>query len=144
MDLPKVHSINRTWEEGQMLNRIESRPKCGEIWMADLGKGKDSIQGGYRPVFVLSNDINNTHSPNVNIVPLTSKKKRRLPMHVELIDYTKYGLSAPSTLLMEQVTTVSAVKLEKYIGEISDQKTLDNIRDAILVQFPILHRGILH
>ena len=91
---------------------MESHPKCGEIWMCNLVNKDGSVQTGYRPVFVLSNDKNNTYAPTLNIIPLTTKmNKRKLPIHVELWDYEKYGLKAPSTLMIEQITTVSEIEI---------------------------------
>lgn len=120
-------------------NKIVSKPKCGEIWMCDLTTKDGSIQNGYRPVFILSNNKNNTYSPTVNIIPITSKmNKRRLPVHVELWDFKSYGLKAPSTLLVEQIMTVPVENLDKCIGEIRDDKTLSNICKAMGVQFPVM------
>lgn len=118
---------------------VETRPHCGEIWMCNLVEKDGSIQSGYRPVFILSNDKNNTYSTTLNIIPLTSKmNKRKLPVHVELWSYQKYGLKTPSTLLVEQITTITIECLDKRIGKVSDKETLCNISNAIAVQFPVL------
>lgn len=117
----------------------ESRSiKSSEIWMARL-YGDGSIQNGYRPVFVISNNKNNQHSTVVNVIPLTTKmNKKNLPCHVELTDYKRYGLTAPSTILVEQTTTIQKENLKYYIGEISDQEILAKICDAMKSQFPVL------
>lgn len=115
------------------------RPKCGEIWKCNLGDTNGSVQGGFRPVFVFSNNKNNTHSSTVNVFPLTTKmNKRQLPVHVELWDYKKYGLSAPSTILVEQPMTIPINLLTRKIGEINDADMLYSICKAMGVQFPIL------
>lgn len=117
----------------------KSRPKCGEIWMCNLSGNEGSIQGGYRPVFILSNDKNNTYSPTINIIPITTKmNKRKLPVHVELWDYQKFGLKAPSTMMVEQTTTVTLSSLDKYIGKIFDKNILGDISRAIRIQFPVI------
>lgn len=114
-------------------------PKCGEIWMCELAYGEGSIQYGYRPVFVMSNNKNNVHSATLNVIPLTTKmNKRKLPIHVELWNYQKYGLRKPSTLMIEQITTVPADKMIKFIGCIDDKQTLREIWKAINIQFPIV------
>lgn len=122
--------------------KIEVRqinPKCGEIWMCNLTEKEGSIQAGYRPVFVLSNDKNNTFSPTLNVIPITSKmSKKYLPIHVSLWDYQLYGLRKPSTMLVEQITTVSVDKLETRVGVIKDMDTLTKIHKAMEIQFPIL------
>lgn len=120
------------------------RPKCGEIWMCNLSKSSGSVQGGYRPVFILSNNMNNAYSTTLNIIPMTTKmNKRNLPVHVELRDYRRFGLRAPSTLLVEQIMTVSLSDLSYRVGEISDRVTLNNICKAITVQFPIINNPVL-
>lgn len=113
-------------------------PKCGEIWMCNLASKDGSVQGGYRPVFILSNDKNNSHSSTLNIIPLTSKmNKRNLPIHVELWDYWEYGLKMPSTMMIEQITTVSALNLDVCIGLINNKRVLEDILKAMSIQFPI-------
>lgn len=114
------------------------RPQFGEIWMCDLSGRDGSVQSGYRPVLVISNDKNNTYSSVVNIIPITTKMSKRLPVHVEIWNYQKYGLKAPSTMLVEQITTVNADSLERKIGNVRDRNVLFQINKAMLVQFPVL------
>ncbi len=117
----------------------ESRTvKCGDIWMANL-EGNGSIQSGHRPVFVISNDKNNQYSTTLNVIPMTTKmNKRNLPCHVEIWDHKKYGLTAPSTLLIEQLTTMQKENLRYYMGEIKDVDMLMRICRAMQSQFPVL------
>lgn len=123
----------------RMLNQIKERPKSNEIWMCNLVTKNGSVQSGYRPVFVLSNNLNNTYSPTLNIIPITSRTtKKKLPVHVELSSYEDYGLKAPSTMLVEQITTVPVENLDRCVGTIDNHKTLENIRQAVCVQFPIM------
>lgn len=118
---------------------VETLPHCGEIWMCNLTTKDGSIQNGYRPVFILSNDKNNTYSTTLNVIPITSKmNKRKLPVHVELWDYQQYGLKSPSTMLVEQIMTISNEHLDRCIGKVSDVKTLMDISKAISIQFPVL------
>jgi mRNA interferase MazF len=127
-----------------MYNNNSIRPRFGEIWMCNL-YAEGSIQRGYRPVFVISNNQNNTYSPTINVIPLTSKmNKKQLPMHVEIWDYQKYGLRAPSTLLVEQISTIPIDNLTKRIGSITDTYTLNVIYRAMSIQFPILDIVNLH
>jgi mRNA interferase MazF len=119
-------------------NNIELRPHFGEIWMCNLINKDGSIQSGYRPVFILSNNKNNTYSTTLNIIPITSKmNKRKLPVHVELWSYQKYGLKTPSTMMIEQTTTITIECLDKKIGIVSDSQILFNIGKAMSIQFPV-------
>ena len=120
-------------------NNAMVRPKCGEIWMCNLPFKDGSIQAGYRPVFILSNNQNNTYATTLNVIPLTTKmNKRKLPIHVELWDYNRFGLKAPSTMLVEQVMTVRITDLDKPIGSVEDKQTLASILKAMSIQFPII------
>lgn len=113
--------------------------KCGEIWMASLPAQDGSIQGGHRPVFIISNDMNNKYSSVLNVIPFTTKmNKRNLPCHVEIFDYHRYGLTAPSTLLVEQLTTIRKEDLRYFMGEIRDVSMLTSICSAMRSQFPIM------
>lgn len=118
----------------------KNQPMCGEIWMCNLSENKGgSIQGGYRPVFILSNDRNNTYSTTLNIIPLTTKmNKRKLPVHVELWGYQRYGLKAPSTMLIEQITTINISDLDRCVGKVTDNKVLNDIYRAMCIQFPVM------
>ena len=119
-------------------------PKCSEIWMCDLSIGLNSdylgnVQGGCRPVFIISNDKNNKFSPNVTVMPLTSKmNKRNLPVHVELQDYRAYGLKRPSTIMAENMTTIPKDSLKYKMGQITDSQILEEICKAIEIQCPVI------
>ena len=118
--------------------RSNERPRCGEIWLCYLDS-EGSVQGGYRPVFILSNDKNNTYSTTLNVIPITSRmNKRKLPVHVELRNHQAYGLRTPSVMLIEQIQTVTIDRMDKCIGQIVDAGILADITNAIIIQFPIL------
>ena len=66
----------------------------GDILWADLGMFPiTSVQGGVRPVIVVSNNKANTYSSVITVVPLTSRiyKKRYLPTHVFISKYDMTG-----------------------------------------------------
>ena len=115
-----------------------SFPKCGELWMCDLPRVGGSVQYGIRPVFILSNDKNNCYAPTVNVLPITSKlNKRCLPVHVDILDYKKYGLDVPSTIMAEQLLTVPAYNLKYKMGD-ADVSLLCKIGRALSIQMPVI------
>ena len=123
------------------LDSVCQEPKFLEIWMADLGERSGSLQSGRRPVLIVSNDKNNRYSSVLNVIPMTTKmNKRNLPCHVEIYDYEKFGLNAPSTIMVEQLTVVGKKDLMFRIGKINDDRILMEICDAMAVQFPVLIR----
>lgn len=106
--------------------------KRGEIWLANLGHQEGSVQGGIRPVIIISNDKNNEYSPTVNVIPITSNlNKNPLPVHV--LVGVECGLLKPSIALVEQDTTIDKVKLIRKIGQCTPE-VMDKINRAILIQ----------
>ena len=123
------------------LDSVCQEPKFLEIWMADLGERSGSLQSGRRPVLIVSNDKNNRYSSVLNVIPMTTKmNKRNLPCHVEIYDYEKFGLNAPSTIMVEQLTVIDKKDLMFRVGKINDDRILMEICDAMAVQFPVLIR----
>lgn len=92
--------------------------KRGDIFYAELNPVIGSEQGGTRPVLIISNDIGNTHSPTVIIVPITSRvhTKAKLPTHTEVDSFE--GLDKNSLILAEQIRTIDKRRLENYIGRL--------------------------
>lgn len=120
-------------------NATHRTPLHGDIWFADLGGHPDSsVQGGVRPVIVLSNNIGNVHADTVNVVPMTRHLKRpELPCHTELNpDFItdKRQLLDTSMVLAEQLTTISKYALRSYAGHISDDVTLEKTGKAVMAQ----------
>lgn len=109
--------------------------KRGEIYMAQLPITEGShVQGGLRPVIIIRNDVGNMHSPTVQIVPLTSKVKNPLPVHMVI---EGCGLRCASTLLPEQMQTVDRSKLKKCIGMLTDA-LMRSVNNCVLMQLGIL------
>lgn len=101
----------------------------GDIYMADLGERTGSEQGGVRPVIVLQNDVGNFFSPNITIVPVTSKdKKPDQPTHCELVNVR--GLDLRSTALGECVETISKQRVIRYLGRLK-KKELKGVEEAV-------------
>jgi mRNA interferase MazF len=103
----------------------------GEIYLVDLGIQKGSIQAGKRPVVVISNNMNNKYSPTINVLPITSRKKNNIPVHVNISH--KEGLLQPSTILTEQIVTINKSQIIKYLGECNKYKMYE-IEKALLIQ----------
>jgi mRNA interferase MazF len=121
-------------------------PHRGDIWFADLGcHPGTSIQAGCRPVFIVSNDIGNTHAETLNVLPMTRHlKKLGLPCHGELnpgiVEDTRQEMES-SMILAEQVTTISKLQLRNYVGRVEDTELLAAIEQAICEQFSLAGPG---
>ena len=80
-------------------------------------EGKDEQRGRGRPAVIVSNDKNNANSNTVEVVYMTTKPKTDLPTHV----YIESALR-PSTLLCEQISTVSEERIGEWIGELTESE----------------------
>ena len=58
--------------------------KRGDIFYADLNPVVGSEQGGVRPVLVVQNNVGNKHSPTIVVVPISSVRKKDLPVHIQI------------------------------------------------------------
>lgn len=107
----------------------------GDIYKVNLGISENSsIQGGYRPVVVVSNDKNNLHSNVITIVPLTSKiKKTFQPTHVTI---TGFGLKKDSQAQAEQIRQIDKKELidKNFIGHITDVSVMNALINAVVCQ----------
>lgn len=95
--------------------------KRGEIYLAVL----DSVVGKEiaktRPVLVVSNDINNTYSGTVSVLPITSQKVAKIyPFEVFMPKGTG-NLPKDSKAKADQIRTLDMTRLISRIGHISDQ-----------------------
>lgn len=118
------------YEEKEM----EDMCKNGDIFWAQLGEDMDdgSLQTGFRPVLIVSNDKANQYSPVVTIVPITSKIwKKSLPTHVFI---TGCGLRQGSTILVEQITSLNKSRLDEYVGNIRKTAVEAFVKKAIAIQ----------
>lgn len=96
-------------------------PKRGEIWNVNFSNAIGCQQAGERPAVIVLNDKSNIYSPIVTVCPLTSKMKKN-PAHVYLSDYVNCGLKEPSTILVEQTTSINKFQMKQRIGTLSDNK----------------------
>lgn len=95
----------------------EWKIRRGDIFYIQKGWVTGSEQQSGRPGIIVSNEENNEHSETVEIVYCTTKSKAKLPTHTTILS-TPYE----STVLCEQVTTVSVDRLGDYIGRCTEQE----------------------
>lgn len=109
----------------------------GSIYIANLPKSMNSsVQGGLRPVIVVQNDAGNAHSPTVQVIPLTSRTKKPLPIHV-VVRGSACGLEKESIALTEQIQTIDKTNIHHYIGKLDDA-TMEKVNACILIQLGLL------
>lgn len=98
----------------------ERTPKIGEVYMMKF-EGTGSEQDGWRPALIFQNNMGNIYSPNVILLPLTSKiKKSNQPTHV-IVPAKGTGLTKDSMVLCENPVSISKDKLGKYLTTLPDE-----------------------
>lgn len=107
--------------------------KRGEIFYISRGEASysGSEQHSDRPAVIVSNNKNNENSNVVEIVYMTTQPKTDLPTHV-----TVRSTGRPSTVLCEQVYSVSTERIGTYIGECTD-KEMENIDIALMISLQL-------
>lgn len=93
----------------------------GDIFYVDkfgYQVGSEQIPG--RPGVIVSCDENNRHSETVQVAYCTTQPKADLPTHVEILSANR-----PSTVLCEQINTVSVERLGSYIGRCTAEEMRD-------------------
>lgn len=109
-------------------------PRRMEVWFARLPfREHSSIQGGSRPVLIVSNDICNRRSPVVTVIPMTTVMKHTdMPTHVPLTIIP----GRESMLLTEQITSLQKTRLVSKMGTVEDE-AIEKIEKAICIQVGI-------
>ena len=107
--------------------------KRGEMFYISRGGASysGSEQHSDRPAVIVSNNKNNENSNVIEIVYMTTQPKTDLPTHV-----TVRSTGRPSTVLCEQVYSVSTERIGTYIGECSD-KEMENIDIALMISLQL-------
>ncbi|MHB0886201.1 MAG: type II toxin-antitoxin system PemK/MazF family toxin [Bacillota bacterium] len=90
-------------------------PLRGEIWLVDWSPGRGSEQLGVRPALVVQNDTGNTYSTTTIVAAVSTKGKREYPFHVTVLP-SETGLSEPSVIKLEQITTIDKERLIRKVG----------------------------
>lgn len=105
----------------------------GEIFYISRGGAspRGSEQYADRPAVVVSNQQNNEHSGTVEVVYMTTQPKTDLPTHV-----TIRSTGRPSTVLCEQINSISVERIGSYIGEVSERE-MENIDIALMISLQL-------
>ena len=110
--------------------------KRGQVYIADLGDDVvGSEQGGERPVLILQNNIGNKFSPNLIVLPLTTKNpKRLLPTHVPIKKSDYNMLTKDSIILTDQWRTISKERITKSIPmTMIKQQDMKRVEESIKI-----------
>ncbi|WP_338782431.1 type II toxin-antitoxin system PemK/MazF family toxin [Metabacillus sp. FJAT-52054] len=135
--------VSKQWIEEEETQKGRNFIRGG-IYMCELGENIGNEQGEVRPVIVISNDLINTTSGNVFIVPLTKNLKKKVKRdgnrqvirdtngRVVYLDVpkmqshyflrkSKYDFLTHDSAAMTEVSrAVSKIRITTHLGTISD------------------------
>ena len=91
--------------------------KRGDILLVNFDPTIGAEVRKIRPAVVVSNDINNIHSPIISIAPIRSSISRIFSFEVEIPAGTA-GLKVRSKILVNQSRAVDKIRLFKKLGHL--------------------------
>jgi mRNA interferase MazF len=109
--------------------------KRGDLFLVNFDPTLGAEARKTRPAVVVSNDINNRHSPIVSICPITSNIKRVYSFEVAVPQNTG-GLDEPSKIMVNQTRAVDTARLMKKIGHLQPE-IMDRIGAALRLHYDL-------
>ena len=88
----------------------------GEVYLVTFPQGRRGEQQGRRPALIIQNDQGNEYSPTTVVATMTSRlTEYRFHVRVNARDS---GLDGESTVMLEQLRTISQDRLGRLIGRL--------------------------
>jgi len=107
----------------------------GDIFLVNFDPTVGAEAKKIRPAVVVSNDINNVHSPIVSIAPITSNLAKVYSFEVE-IQSRVGGLKSRSKVMVNQTRAVDKMRLVKRLGHLPEQLMAD-INEALKLHYDL-------
>ena len=106
-----------------------------DIIEAELDYGNGSIQRKRRPYIIVSNEKGTTNATIITVMPLTSVKKKKLPVHECLEARSETGLTKYSMILGEQPQTICKEEVIRKLGNVTDKTQRNNVNKVCFNTF---------
>lgn len=106
-----------------------------DIVEAELDYGSGSIQKRRRPYIIVSNEKGTTNATIVTVMPLTSVRKKKLPVHECLEARSETGLTRYSMILGEQPQTICKEEVIRKLGNVTDKSQRNNVNKVCFNTF---------
>jgi mRNA interferase MazF len=89
----------------------------GEIYLVEFPPGWEGEQHGRRPALIIQNDVGNEYSSTTIVAAMTSRATH-YDFHVR-VKARDTGLDSDSTVMLEQIRTISQRRLSRRIGRLN-------------------------
>ena len=107
----------------------------GDIFLVNFDPTVGTEAKKIRPAVVVSNDVNNAHSPIVSITPITSNVTKVYSFEVE-IPSGAGGLKSRSKVMVNQARAVDKIRLIKRLGHLPEQ-IMGDINRALKLHYDL-------
>lgn len=115
----------------------------GDIVLVNLNNSIGHQQKGIRPAIIISNDVGNTHSPTVKIVPATSKRNgRNIPTHAFFKAEEMDGITMDSVFEAESECSINKFQIIEKLGEATEEQ-MSRIALALAYASPIIYKAFI-
>jgi mRNA interferase MazF len=98
--------------------------KRGEVFLVNFDPTVGAEAKKTRPALIVSNDINNQHSPIISISPITSNVTKVYSFEVEVPSGIG-GLRTRSKVMVNQTRAVDKIRLIKRLGHLPGKIMLE-------------------
>jgi len=109
--------------------------KRGEIFLVNFDPTLGAEARKVRPALIVSNNINNTHSPIISISPITSNVTRIYSFEVEVTEGIG-GLRTRSKVMINQTRAVDKLRLINKIGHLSVE-VMEQVNQALKLHYDL-------
>jgi len=107
----------------------------GDVFLVNFDPTIGAEAKKTRPGLVVSNDINNTHSPIISIAPITSNVTRVYSFEVEVAARVG-GLRSRSKIMVNQTRAVDKARLLDKLGHLPED-VMNEVDRALLLHFAL-------
>ena len=109
--------------------------KRGDVFLVNFDPTVGAEARKKRPAVVVSNDINNAHSPIISIAPLTSNVTRIYSFEVEVPAKTE-GFRTRSKVMVNQIRAVDMARLIKKMGHLPAE-IMKDVDQALILHYDL-------
>ena len=110
--------------------------KRGDICIASLDPVAGKEISKTRPVVIVSNDKNNTFSGTVTILPITSKRLKRIYPFEVLLPKGSGSLPKDSKVKADQIRTLDKSRIISILGKL-DESAVKSIDRALKIHLAL-------
>jgi mRNA interferase MazF len=107
----------------------------GEVFLVNFDPTVGAEAKKTRPAVVVSNDINNAHSPIVSISPITSNVSKVYSFEVE-VPTGSGGLKSRSKVMVNQTRAVDKARLIRRLGQLPE-KIMSDVNRALRLHYDL-------